>query len=238
MELRSQATTAQQVITLHLINMLTRCQVEFGIKLQFWCSCAIEVVVLARWNHHNLFLDTQGEWLVIGELEIDIILLKHIQEDTAKLVFHSSTWSNHPILLYHSTGRAVKTHVKWHVCLSTTIVGNNKFQLIVTTLYIREVQAEPLFTFRNIHAVPIEVNSLRTCIIYNVFGLIHLSRQCNLFARGQLQIHLFQSQGHQLLQRHGSTIVVETLSAPQLIILSCNVVARSLIYSLPSNTCL
>ena len=111
-ELRSQATTAQQCITFYLINMLTRSQVELSVKSELWRRCAIKVIILTWRNHHDFFLHTQGERLVIGKLEEYVILFQHIQEHATELILHISTWSDFPILLNHSTGRAVKTHVK------------------------------------------------------------------------------------------------------------------------------
>ena len=178
-ELSSVIATCKQICTFHFIYVLTSSQVKILVQLQQRCSSAIEVriwVRLSRINHYHLFFYTQGHRLVIGQLEINIILFQHFQEDTTKLILLFCASSQRPLFVhYNCTNWAVQRQFKSHMCLSSATVFYNKFQLVVVSLHLCQVEVIPLLTNRNGHTRPIEVNCFGTSVFLDILGLIHLS---------------------------------------------------------------
>ena len=127
--------------------MLTSSQVHLLVEEQLRCGCAVEVLIRIwiSWIYHNhLFLYTEGQWLIGSEFHEDIILVQEIQEHASEVFLFLCASSNHPILLNYGTSRAIQTHIKCHVCCSTTIVSNHQLEFITTVLNISKVQTIPL----------------------------------------------------------------------------------------------
>ena len=118
-------------------------------------------------------LYAQGDRLIVGQFYEYVILVQHIQEHATEVVLVLFARSDYPIVFDYRRSRAVQAHVECHMCLSSTIVSHHEFEFVAISFHLSEVETEPLLTSSHLNAVPIEVDSLGTSIIYDFFGLIH-----------------------------------------------------------------
>ena len=171
--------------------------------LQYWSSTWIEELY---WRRQYLFLGFQGDCLIGSELEIDVVFLHLVKEETTESLFHLRTCSNCPIVIQEDcTGWTVAIKVESHISIHATVVLNYEVKFLVGVLYCVEVKVEPCLTCSYGFACPIEVNCFCTSIVDNFGGLIHISRNSNLSIRQDAQIHI-QTILYQLNQRHMTQI--------------------------------
>ena len=143
MEVICKVTSRDQVLAQHFVYVLTSSKVKLFVKVQDRSVANKTVVLTRRWRkYHNLFY-SESQRLICSELEEYIILFQHIKEYTTKLVFLLCASSDDPIFLYHCTSRTVKTHIKRHIGWSCALVGDNKLELFVASLYLAKIQHEP-----------------------------------------------------------------------------------------------
>ena len=226
MEIVSIVTRCYKIFTQHFVHMLTSSKVKLLIELQHRSIANKTVIFTWRWRQHIYFLNSKCQWLICSELKEYIILLQHIKEYTTKLILLLSTSSDHPIFLYHCTSRTVKTHIKRHIGWSCALVGDNKLELFVASLYLAKIQHEPFLASFHCLAVPVEIHSILTSIVHDILGLVCFSSQFDLLIRLQFYIHFIQAQRHQFPQCPILASSWNSTKAPNLITLASNFVAR------------
>ena len=161
-----------QCFQIHLQHSLTVERVLLA-DLQYWSYGWIEDLY---WGRQYLFFSFQGDCLIGGELEIHVVLLHLIEEETAESLFHLATCSNCPIVIQKDcAGRAVTIEIESHVSINASIVLNHEVELLVGVLNCFEVKVEPCLTCSYGLASPIEVNCFCTSVVDNFFSLVHVS---------------------------------------------------------------
>ena len=164
--------TCDQVFHSNCIYLTFVCLELISLLESQRCSiCVLEYRTLCFVDLDLLY--AQGDRLVVGKFYEYVILIQHVQEHATEVVLVLFARSDYPIVFDDRRSRAVQAHIECHVCLSSTIVSHHEFEFVAISFHLSEVETEPLLTSSHLNAVPIEVDSLGTSIIYDFFGLIH-----------------------------------------------------------------
>ena len=113
--------------------------------------------------------------MIGSELEIHIVLLYYVKEETTKFLFHLAMRGNVKIAIQEDgTSRAVTIKVKSHNSINATIVLNYEVELLVAFLHVVEIQVEPLLACSYSYASPIEIFCLCTSVVNDFLRFIHI----------------------------------------------------------------